>query len=316
MKIKKCRICGGSHFESIINLGYQKLTGVFPAEGQEIDGGELNLLKCAEVTGCGLVQLEESVELKKMYGENYGYRSGLNSSMVDHLEDIVTYAISVNPLNSGDVVLDIGSNDGTLLRLYKKYCDVAIKRIGADPTGTKFKEYYDSEAILIPDFFSAKAVMDISEKKAKIITSIAMFYDLEKPIEFAKQIYNTLDDDGVWISEQSYFPLMVDTCSYDTICHEHLEYYSLKQMEWIAQKARLKIIDVDLNNINGGSFRVTFCKQDAMFLVNESVDRVMQDEVARKVNDISFTNRFVERIEMNKQKLLEFLNIEDRKSVV
>lgn len=313
MKIRKCRICGGTHFESIINLGYQKLTGVFPSEDQDVEGGELHLLKCVEEGGCGLVQLENSVELKKMYGENYGYRSGLNKSMVDHLRDVVKYAISKISLIEGDTVVDIGSNDGTLLRLYKDNCNINLRRIGVDPTGIKFKKYYDSEAILIPGFFNANIIKNVGAKKVKIVTSIAMFYDLEEPIKFAQQINEIMDDNGIWISEQSYYPLMIDTCSYDTICHEHLEYYSLKQMEWIARSAGLRIIDVELNDINGGSFRVTFCKESASFTAEQSVISLINDEQQKGVNDIAYTYDFIERIEKNKERLIAFLKKEKEK---
>lgn len=307
MKMSKCRICGGTHFEEIINLGYQKLTGVFPQKGAEIEGGELNLVKCTEEGGCGLVQLDSSFESSLMYGDNYGYRSSLNKSMVEHLTDVVAYAVGKMELDTDDLVVDIGSNDGTLLGLYSNKCDKKLIRVGIDPTGEKFHKYYDKEVKLVPDFFSAEKIKSVCDKKAKVVTSIAMFYDLEDPIEFVKNIYEILDDDGIWITEQSYCPLMVDACSYDTICHEHIEYYTLKQFRWITERAGMRIVDVELNDINGGSFRLTMCKESAKYAATEAVERLEKDEEVRGVNDLSYMNDFVERINNSKTELIEFL---------
>lgn len=307
MKITKCRICGGTHFDSIVNLGYQKMTGIFPKEGQDIEGGELNLVKCTEKNGCGLIQLDESFESNLMYGENYGYRSGLNSSMVDHLGEMVDYITNIVELIEKDLVVDIGSNDGTLLGMYEMKSDVQLTKIGIDPTGEKFRKYYKSDIKLIADFFSAKRIEDVSKKKAKVITSIAMFYDLEDPISFAKDIYNLLDDNGVWITEQSYCPAMIEACAYDTICHEHLEYYSLKQIQWIAEQSNLKIIDVKLNDTNGGSFRLTLCKKDASYTTKTSVAELEEYEKSNNVNSVEYTREFVRKINESAKELLDFL---------
>ena len=275
--------------------------------GVEIEGGELNLVKCVEEGGCGLVQLDSSFESSLMYGDNYGYRSSLNKSMVEHLTDVVAYAVGKTELVTDDLVVDIGSNDGTLLGLYSKKCKKKLIRVGIDPTGEKFHKYYDKEVKLVPDFFSAEKIKSVCDKKAKVVTSIAMFYDLEDPIDFVKNIYEILDDDGIWITEQSYCPLMVDACSYDTICHEHIEYYTLKQFRWIAERAGMRIVDVELNDINGGSFRLTMCKESAKYVATEAVECLEKEEEVRGVNDLSYMNDFVERINNSKKELIEFL---------
>lgn len=308
MKITKCRICGGTHFDSIVNLGYQKMTGIFPKEGQDIEGGELNLVKCTEKNGCGLIQLDESFESHLMYGDNYGYRSGLNGSMVEHLSKLVEYICNTVELDKSDLVVDIGSNDGTLLGIYEMKSDKELTRIGIDPTGEKFRKYYKDGIKLIADFFSAEKIKEVCKKKAKVITSIAMFYDLDDPIGFAKDIYNLLDDNGIWITEQSYCPSMIEACAYDTICHEHLEYYSLKQLQWIAEQANLKIIDVELNDTNGGSFRLTICKKDACYATKPTVAELVKFEEANDVNSIEYTREFVRKIKDSSSELLAFLN--------
>lgn len=256
--IQQCRICGNTNLVSLINVGEQALTGVFPkSTSEQVSIGPLELVKCHPLKDdkvCNLVQLRHFYNLSEMYGLNYGYRSGLNQSMVKHLRQIVDYILSNTTLNSGDLVIDIGSNDSTLLQNYPLDCQL----IGIDPTGVKFAKYYPAHIQLIPDFFSPQlAETKLLGLKAKVITSIAMFYDLENPVSFAKAIATVLDEKGVWVFEQSYLPAMLETNSYDTICHEHLEYYSLAQIEWILEQAGLKILDVSLNDVNGGSFCIT-----------------------------------------------------------
>jgi len=254
-EITQCRVSGSKNLVSVLNLGYQVLTGVFPkSTSDQITSGPLELVWCPDG---GLLQLRHTYEASEMYGENYGYRSGLNQSMVNHLAEKVHYLESMVNLKPGDSVLDIGSNDATTL---KAYSAAGIKRIGMDPTGKKFAQYYTNEIRLIPDFFSAAAYRSVESQPARIITSIAMFYDLDSPVEFTKQIESILADDGIWHFEQSYMPSMLRMNSYDTICHEHLEYYSLGAVKNILEKAGLKIVDVVMNAINGGSFAVTAVK--------------------------------------------------------
>ena len=192
-----------------------------------------------------------------MYGDNYGYRSGLNQSMVDHLTQKVRYLERMVALRPGDAVLDIGSNDATTLKAYSKD---GLRRIGIDPTGQKFFSYYPEDVKLVPDFFSAAAFRSASTVPAKIVTSIAMFYDLESPVAFAREVESILADDGIWHFEQSYMPSMLRMNSYDTICHEHIEYYSLAVVKRVLDAAGFRVIDVVMNNVNGGSFAVTAAK--------------------------------------------------------
>ena len=254
-EIKNCRINSSEHLVSVLNLGNQALTGVFPRSSETpVTVGPLELVWCPE---SGLLQLKHSFDSAEMYGDNYGYRSGLNQSMVNHLNDKIAYLERLLPLNSGDIVVDIGSNDATTLNSYRT---AGIHRIGIDPTGAKFAEFYSPGITLVPDFFSAAAYGAVESKKARIVTSIAMFYDLEAPVEFARQIESILAEDGIWHFEQSYMPSMLRLNAYDTVCHEHLEYYSLGVVNAILEKAGLRLVDVVMNAINGGSFAVTAAK--------------------------------------------------------
>jgi hypothetical protein len=255
-EIERSRVGQSNNLITVLNLGYQELTGVFPRTAEEhVTRGPLELVWDPD---SGLLQLKHSYEAAEMYGDNYGYRSGLNQSMVDHLTSKVAYLEKLAELKPGDAVLDIGSNDCTLLKAYNV---TAIERVGIDPTGKKFASYYPADVKLVPDFFSTANYATTNAKRAKIITSIAMFYDLEEPIAFAREIDECLAEDGIWHFEQSYMPSMLRLNSYDTICHEHLEYYSLGVVQRILDAAGMKIVDVIMNNVNGGSFAVTAAKK-------------------------------------------------------
>lgn len=262
-EIKKCRICSSKNLIHVLSLGEQNLTGVFPkTTNEKITKGPLDLVWCPE---SGLLQLKQSYSLDEMYGDNYGYRSGLNQSMVDHLTLKVNTLEKMVDLSSKDIVIDIGSNDATSLKAYKTECF----RVGIDPTGEKFKEFYPEDIQLIPDFFTAdKFTTVFGNKKAKIITSISMFYDLEQPIDFIRDIESILDDNGIWHFEQSYMPSMLRSVSYDTICHEHLEFYSFNVVKNMLEDNGMKVIDVQMNSINGGSFAVTAAKVNSKIKSN------------------------------------------------
>jgi NDP-4-keto-2,6-dideoxyhexose 3-C-methyltransferase len=201
-KIKACRICANPKLERVLDLGEQMLTGVFPrARNASVTAGPLCLVKCVGgANACGLLQLEHSYDLREMYGDNYGYRSGLNPSMVQHLHGKVTRIRQFVNLEDGDLIVDIGSNDSTTLQAYP---DKGLTLVGIDPTGVKFAKHYPPHIQLIPDFFSALLLRRrFPGKKAKIVTSFSMFYDLEEPIPFMKEVHEVLADDGVWARNQ------------------------------------------------------------------------------------------------------------------
>jgi hypothetical protein len=264
--IKSCRLCGNGNLVTVLSLGNQCLTGVFPrSKNEKITEGPLDLVFCPS---CNLLQMKQTYSLEEMYGMNYGYRSGLNQSMVKHLENKISSLEKFIQPSEQDLVIDIGSNDATSLKAYKSKC----KKIGIDPTGIKFKEYYTNDIELIPEFFNTGTVKKyFPSSKAKIITSIAMFYDLENPLAFVEEIESCLDDEGIWHFEQSYMPSMLRTNSYDTICHEHLEFYSFGVINDILTTKNLKVIDVTVNAINGGSFAVTACKKAAKYKSNSPI---------------------------------------------
>jgi hypothetical protein len=303
-EIQCCRISGSRNLVSVLNLGVQKLTGVFPSTmTEELTEGPLELVWCPE---SGLVQMKHSYDLDEMYGMNYGYRSGLNKSMVDHLTQKVQYLQRLRSLSSGDVVVDIGSNDATTL---KAYTVPGITRIGIDPTGKKFKEYYTDGIKLVPDFFSSSAYQSVAEgKKAKIVTSISMFYDLEEPAKFVRDIAEVLAPEGIWHFEQSYLPSMLRTTSYDTVCHEHIEYYSLRPVVKLLKACGMKVLDVQMNSINGGSFAVSACHADAPLHINHAViNWLLEQEERMGLDTIKPFQEFAERVFEHRNSLLSLI---------
>lgn len=314
-EIAACRISGSRNLVPVLNLGLQALTGVFPRTPDEpVTEGPLELVWCPD---SGLLQLRHSFDLGEMYGDNYGYRSGLNRSMVKHLADKVRSLERSRPLSSADAVLDIGSNDATLL---KSYSVPGLKRIGVDPTGTKFREYYGEDVELIPDFFSAEGFRArFGGLKLAIITSIAMFYDLEAPREFVRQIAEILAEDGLWHFEQSYMPSMLRMNSYDTVCHEHIEYYSLAPVKHVLEQCGLRIIDVKMNAVNGGSFAVTACHADAPYSSDTPViEWLLGQEERMGLNTPRPFRQFEERVfehRANLKRLIKVLNDAGRRVI-
>lgn len=307
-EIHACRICGNKKLIMVLDLGTMALTGVFPKIGETTESGPIEMVKCDDTQNkkfCGLLQLKHNYDLTKLYGDNYGYRSGLNQSMVEHLKGIVASIKKQVKLKKGDLIVDIGSNDGTLLHSYN---DTSLQLVGIDPTIKKFVQYYDSHIKCIPDFFSEKVIRKHSKLNAKVVTSIAMFYDLEKPIAFMQEIYNILADDGIWVFEQSYMPHMIDNVSYDTICHEHLEYYSLKQILWMTKKVGFKIVDVEINNANGASFRITVAKEKAPYKkATKKIDTILADEASRGLDNLDTYKQFAKSVRDHKKQLIAFI---------
>jgi len=306
--ISRCRICANSNLVPVVDLGIQALTGVFPKRRDEaITSGPLQLVKCLGPNdeACGLLQLRHSYDLDEMYGANYGYRSGLNPSMVKHLHGRIEKVLAVARLQPGDLVIDIGANDGTSLRAYPQGKYVLV---GIDPTARKFREFYLPGIELLTDFFSAALVrQSFPSRRAKVVTSFAMFYDLERPLDFMREVHSILDDEGIWVFEQSYMPTMLETNSYDTICHEHLEYYGLKQIKWMTDRTGLKIVDVETNDVNGGSFAVTVAKEGSRFGVSPEVGRLLRGEREAGLDSTAPYLAFADRAAAAKRRLLEFL---------
>lgn len=303
-QITGCRACGSIALEEVLSLGKQALTGVFPRSiSENLPLAELSLMWCRD---CSLVQLGHDFDPATMYGDNYGYRSGLNPRMVSHLERKAQWLMEEFPPGEGEVVLDIGSNDGTLLN---SYCAIGLERVGFDPVASKYREFYEPGVVVVEDFFDSNTFFQLSSKKPKIVTSIAMFYDLEKPQEFVRQIAEVLDPQGVWHFEQSYLPAMLRNNSYDTICHEHCAYYSLEVVQNILGANGLRIVDVQINSVNGGSFAVTAAHETSSHEANsEAISRLLGQEKTLGLDTVGPYLDFAERVRQHRDQLISLIS--------
>lgn len=303
--IQFCRICQSSDLHILFDLGQLSSCGYFLNTKQEnkAPAAPICLIRCQN---CGLVQLQHNYDQDNLFRNTYGYRSGLNASMVQHLSALVQSIQKKIPLSSSDTVLDIGSNDATLL---KSYSVPGLHRIGIDPSIEQFQAFYPADIERCSDFFTQANFKKIAPNTtAKVITSISMFYDLPDPNTFVADIAAILHNDGMWIFEQSYLPTMLKRNSFDTICHEHLEYYALKQIITLLKRHKLHVIDVLFNDINGGSFQVYACHESAPYSSDTSkIEKILKEEQIMGLDTLEPFENFWQRIEAIKHQLIQFL---------
>lgn len=308
--ITKCRVCGNENLTPVLSLGDQPLSGVFPTiDSPDPSSSPLDLVICdgdENSNICRTLQLAHSANVSEMYGSTYGYRSSTSRTMRSHLQGIVKELIDIAKPQPGDLVLDIGCNDGTLLNFYRDY---NLTRMGMDPSSKKFADNFDADIQVIYDFFSADGVRKmVGDRKCKIVTSIAMFYDLEDPVEFMRQIRSVLASDVIWAFELSYMPLMLTNLTYDQICHEHLTYLGLHQIQWMMELTGLKIVDVSLNFVNGGSFRITATHKDNPITCTNKVIKELLD-AEEPLKTMTPYKRFENRIIQHRHEVRAFFEM-------
>jgi len=309
-----CRSCGSNKLIFILSLGDQYVSN-FVDSGplDEYPHAPLELVLCDSSSGgCGLVQLRHTVSPELMFRQ-YWYKSMVNESMRMALADICRSAESRAELKAGDLVIDIGCNDGTLLRSYSV---TGLKRVGFEPAKNLQKDARVGTTKIINDFFNHQAFSShFPDETAKVVTSIAMFYDLENPNEFVQDILKCLAPDGLWVIQMSYLPSMLEQNAFDNICHEHLEYYSLMAIEHLLKKHGLRVVDVELNDVNGGSFRLYVSRAQGGRSWTEGTKRVKELEERERVLGLhkrDVYEAFARRVQELKTKLVTFINQESR----
>lgn len=307
---KTCRICGSSALTKVIDIGEQHLQGSFIKPGKEVPPLRkisTVLVRCnpmEDENACGLLQTVTSVPPEILYSA-YWYRSGTNQTMRDHLKGIADET-SVMIGKNDTRVLDIGCNDGTLLNQYPN----DFQKFGVDPSD--IAQEIKGDITVIQDVFpSSELTAALAGNSLDVITSIAMFYDLEDPSSFVKSIKEILKHDGIWIFEMSYMPFMLKMNSYDTICHEHLEYYSFAVIEKLLSMNEMKVIKVSFNDINGGSIRC-YATHDDNFKFKNREDIEVIEEARRQEFDLELDTdkpyrNFQERIDRHREELSELL---------
>ena len=301
MTIKYCRNCKKKNLTNVLSLGNIAFTGKFPKKNFEIKKVNLTLLMCKN---CKLVQLSKNFNLKYLYGPDYGYRTGLNKTMAQHMKKISLNLSKIVKLRENDAVLDIASNDGTLLNFYPHN----IITFGVDPILDKFKNNYKKINYSINNFFDLKQIRKKLKKKFKIITALSVFYDLQNPNLFLDGLKKLIADDGIILLEFADLHSILKYNMFDTICHEHLEYYSSDVLNNMLKKNNLRIVDIKINSINGGSKQYFVCKKEAKFKSNnKKINSILKKEKIFKMNKVSTFIKFKENIDKIKFKLLTLL---------
>ena len=301
IKINKCRLCKNKKLTKVKNFGNFFVSN-FVSKNKISKGikAPLNLVYCKN---CTLLQLEHSAPQEIMYKRFYWYRSGITFTMKNALNDIYKSIIKLKILKKGDTILDIGANDGTFLKNFSKK---KFDSIGCEPAKNLIKELKKNCNYVLDDFWSYRSLKKILLKnklnKPIIITAIGMFYDLEKPLEFIKDISLALDDNGVFIAQLMCLKSMLEKNDMGNICHEHLEFYTFKSLKYLFEKNGLKIFKIEENEINGGSFRI-YCKKNIKKSIN-----------FRENTSLYHIKKFIKRVEINKKKFKNFLKIQIKKN--
>ena len=308
-KIEQCRICQNKNLKHILRLGNQYLVDFLDNKEDVNYVAPLELVLCSKKdNGCGLLQLRHTVPPDLLY-RKFWYKSGVNQTIRNDLEDIVRKVEEKIDLHDDDFVIDIGANDGTLLRFYK---NSSLKLIGFEPATNLLEEANSGTFKIFNEYFNSKTFEEsFGDKKAKIITSISIFYDLDNPHDFVEDITKILDENGIWILQMNYLVTMLENFAFDNIVHEHLEYYSLQSLEHLLDKHGLEVFDVEQNNINGGSIRAFIkFKNSNKFSVSKRVNDVIAYEKKIKLSDEKTYLDFAEKIKSLKQQTCKFIKDE------
>ena len=301
MKIKRCRSCNKSNIKKLFSLGNLCFTGKFPSINQEIRKEPIDLVICEN---CELVQLGHNFDLKYLYGPDYGYRTGINKTMLDHVCRVVKTLTKKTQLKKNELVLDIASNDGSLLNFYDK----KIITFGIDPILNKYIEEYKNINYKISDFFSLKSITNKTKKKFKIITALSVFYDAINPNKFIKDAKCLLSEDGIFLLEFADLASIIENKMFDTICHEHLEYYSSKVIIDLCKRNDLRVFDIKKNDINGSSKQYYICHSQSKYKNNQNViNNILNSEKNLRLSDPKTFKNFINTINTSKQKLVNFL---------
>ena len=306
-EITKCRTCQNPNLVQILSLGSQFISNYVDEKFVHSDGDKvpLDLVLCPEnAGGCGLLQSKHTASRELLYRE-YWFRSGLNESMKSALKDITKSVEQIISLTSEDLVLDIGCNDGSLLRSY----DVNVIKVGFEPASNLINEAQVDTNFIMNDFFNSdKFSENFPEKKCKVITSIAMFYDLDNPNKFVEDVAKCLHRDGIWIIQMAYLIPMLKLNGFDNIGHEHLEYYSVKALNKLIEKHGMKIFNVEKNYVYGGSIRAYVThKENDLIPISPSVHNIMQEEDNLGLDGTSIYNEFADNVNKIKEKLRTFV---------
>lgn len=273
----KCQNCECEFLVDLLFLGY-----VPPVNSMEFIGSNpkefsvypLNLSHCQE---CELTQLASTPEMRTVFPLDYPYRSKVTKVLVENFKEQAELARHILNLDRKSLVIDIGSNDGTLLSQYKSFTRV----LGVEPT-TAATDSYASGIPTLNEFFDSNTCKTILREhgKADLITACNVFAHIPHMKNLITDIRNLLTDDGVFLSESHYLDSLVDTLQFDTIYHEHLRYYSIAFLKNFLESNKLKVFRIDKINTHGGSIRV-WASKNMRIQVDVSVQDYLGEEIER-----------------------------------
>ena len=291
-----CRLCGGNDTKSVLDIGSQYVNNFVPKGSWEGIICPLNIVHCQK---CDLYQLKHTAPQELLYKGTYWYKSGVTNFMVNHLNELANDISLIVKDKTDPQVLDIGANDGTFL----KFLDRRIKRIGVEPATNLQDELRtncdNAYAELWTENFSSKIIN--LEGKFDVVTALGMFYDLDDPIDFVKGVSNSLKDDGLFIAQLMCMSNMLATNDLGNICHEHIEFYTLKSLDFLFKKSGLKIVEIETNNVNGQSYRIYAKKvKNGDYTLPEKISNLIDNEMS----DIS---SFKNSIEYSRRKIVDFI---------
>ncbi len=307
-KATRCRVCGNPALDPCVDLGAQYLSSIFPTDlsyRADMQPYPMDMVLCRSEGGahCGLLQMGHHLDLTEMY-RAYPYQSSSNSGMRAVLADVAADGRRAVPLTFGDVVLDIGCNDGTLLSMF---ADQGFTLAGIDAAENIELVFDDPLLHHARGYFTRDRYESLGVNKARLVFSIAMFYHLDDPVTFARDVAACLAPDGTWIIQMAYLPSMLDTNMYDNIVHEHAGYYGLESLQWVMDAAELEIVDASLNDVYGGSYRVFVRHTSAGVAPSPRLEALRAEEREKRLGDLATWQAFADRIAQTRDDLVEEL---------
>ena len=305
MKLGKCRICKNKKLEKILDLGEMPLANAFVDKNQ-IGQKEVSYpLRVVWCESCGLLQIDEIVPPEILF-KNYIYVSGTSEALRKHFEGLVTEVVINSKLSNESLIVDIGSNDGTLLKEFKK---VDSKVIGVEPAINIAKIAEESGVKTINDFFSEDVAKKIVKENGKadaiIATNVfAHIFDLDESL---KGVSYLLKDEGIFVIEVPYLVDLLENVEFDTIYHEHLSYFAVRPLKRLFKERDFKIVDIERVKIHGGTIRVFVSKRKSRYNINGNVNRLISLEIEKGLNEVTVYKKFAGRVEKLKEDLVSLL---------
>ena len=305
MKLKKCRICKNNKLEKVLDLGGMPLANAFLDKNQIEQKESSYPLRVVWCKSCGLLQIDEIVPPEILF-RNYVYVSGTSEALRKHFECLAMEVVNNFKLNNESLVIDIGSNDGTLLEEFKK---LGLKVIGVEPAVNIAKIAEENGITTINEFFSENIARKIVKNngKADVITATNVIAHTNDLDDLLKGVSYLLKDDGVFVIEVPYLVDLLENVEFDTIYHEHLSYFAVYPLKRLFEESDFKIVNIERVKIHGGTIRIFVSKKKSRYNINKNVNQLVLIEKEKKMHEVTVYRNFAERVEKLKEDLVDLL---------